>query len=198
MAQILIARFFFENINKTIGCAKFVSDLYVVVGDFNVIQNGELDRKGKTPNTYNPQAQKEIKLMMDEHDLVDVWRLKHPLSHSFTWRRQNRASRIYYFLVSFSFMSKVKQVLIEDKLMSDHQLISLHMQILEYPRGPGYWKFNQKLLDDSLFIEKTKSFLTHFFIDNVGSVNPLIVWDAFKCSFRGYAIKCGSYRQKIH
>ena len=53
--------------------------------------------------------------------------------------------------------------MIEDKLRSDNQLISLHLEMTEHPRGRGYWKYNQKLLEDQIFVEKTSEFIIDFF-----------------------------------
>lgn len=66
----------------------------------------------------------------------------------------------------------------------------------EYPQGRGYWKFNQKLLEDQTFVERTKEFITDFFLYNIGSADPHTVWDTFKCAFRGHSIQFASQRQK--
>ena len=57
----------------------------------------------------------------------------------------------------------------------------------------GYWKFDQSLLDDNLFLTRTESFITDFFRHNIG--DPLIVWATFKCAFRGHAIQDSSIKQ---
>lgn len=188
---------YFDTIKETISSSNFLSDYYIVGGDFNVVQNGDKDRKGNNTN-YHKQAQKVIREMIDEKDLIDIWRQKYPNLQRFTWHRQNQASRIDYFLISFSLITKVKRCTIEDKIRSDHQLICIQLQMLEYQRGPGYWKFNQKLLNDQIFVESTKKFISEFFAINIESANPIIVWEAFKCAFRGHAIKMSSKRQKVN
>lgn len=47
-----------------------------MVGDFNVAQNKEIDRKGNNTARYNHQAHKKIWSIM-EKDPVDIWRLKY-------------------------------------------------------------------------------------------------------------------------
>lgn len=66
----------------------------------------------------------------------------------------------------------------------------------EHPRGTGYWKLNQKLLEDLIFVEKTSEFIRELFSHSVGTANQQVVWEAFKCTFRGHTIKMASYRQK--
>lgn len=167
-----------------------------MVGDYNTVLNTITDRKGNHSTNYHPHEFKEISNIMDTMDLVDIWRLKNLNRTRYTWRRQNQASRIDYFLISFSMVPKVGKVLIEDKLRSDHQLIALHLVLTEFPRGRGYWKFNHNPLKDNIFITKTKEFITDFFSHNIGSADPLIVWDTFKCAFRGHSIQYSSLKQK--
>ena len=67
---------------------------------------------------------------------------------------------------------------------------------MEFPRGPGYWQFNQSLLQDKTFLQQTKQVMSEFFENNVGSANPQVVWDAAKCFFRGHCIKFSSWKKK--
>ena len=57
-------------------------------------------------------------------------------------------------------------------------------------------EFNQSLLDDTLFRTRTEEFTTDFFRHNIGTADPFIVWDTFKCAFRGHAIQYSSIKQK--
>lgn len=168
----------------------------VIVGDFNVALDKRSDRKGNTAIDYHPHALKSIQNVIDAFDLIDIWRFKNPNLTRYTWRRQNQASRIDYFLISFSLINKVTGVSIEDKLRSDHNCIGLNLAIDENTRGPGYWKFNQTLLHDEEFNIKMREFIADFFKHNEGSANPQIVWEAFKCSLRGYAIAYSSWKKK--
>lgn len=145
------------------------------LGGFNSAIDGTLDRKGKTVINYHPQAVAKIENLMDSLDLVDIWHLKNPDLIRYTWTRQNQASRIDYFLISFSLVSKVTSVSIEDEVRSDHHLISLNLSMVENRRGPGYWKFNQSLLLDEEFIKKTERFISDYCTHNSGTANPLMV-----------------------
>ena len=55
---------------------------------------------------------------------------------------------------------------------------------------------NQSIIDDKLFRTRTEEFISDFFRHNIGTADPLIVWDSFKCAFRGYAIQYSSIKQK--
>uniref|UniRef100_A0A674ACN7 Endonuclease/exonuclease/phosphatase domain-containing protein n=1 Tax=Salmo trutta TaxID=8032 RepID=A0A674ACN7_SALTR len=79
-------------------------DSIIMVEPFNTFLNTSMDRKGNHTTNYHPQALKEI---MDVLELVDIWRLKYPDLVRYTWRRLNQASRLDYFLMSFSLAPKV-------------------------------------------------------------------------------------------
>jgi exonuclease III len=130
-----------------------------MVGDYYMVLNTSMDHKGNHTTNYHPHAHKEITNIMDILQLVDIWRLKYPDLVRYTWWRLNTASRLDYFLISFLLAPKV---LIGDRMRSDHQIIGIYIALTEFPRGP-YWKFNQSLLNDNLFLTRTESFLTDFF-----------------------------------
>jgi exonuclease III len=187
---------FFDNIYKNVSTLQATLDSIIIVGDFNTVLNTSMDRKGNHTTNYHPQALKEIRNVMDILELVDIWRLKYPDLVRYTWRRLNQASRLDYFLISFSLAPKVKKCLIGDRMRSDHHIIGIYITLTEFPRGRGYWKFNQSLLDDKLFRTRTEEFITDFFRHNIGTADPHIVWDTFKCAFRGHAIQYSSIKQK--
>ena len=63
----------FENVNLLIG------------GDFNLVLNVNLDKKGGRPSTHE-KCRKFVINMMEDRDLVDVWRREHPTEFGYTWR----------------------------------------------------------------------------------------------------------------
>lgn len=138
---------FFKNICNNLLSSQATKS--IMVGDYNMVLTTSMDRKGNHSTNYHPQAFKEITKIMDTLELVDIWRLKIPDLVSYTWRRLNQASRLDYFLVLFLLASKV---LIGDRMRSDHHLIGLHIALSEFPRGQGYWKCNQSLLDDQFVL----------------------------------------------
>ena len=72
--------------------------------------------------------------------------------------------------------AKVTKVLIGDRMRSDHHIIGIYT-LTEFPHGRGYWKFNQSLLDYKMFRIGTGGFITDFFRHNIGTADPLTVWD---------------------
>lgn len=83
-------------------------------------------------------------------------------------------------------------------LRCDHVTVTLQVTTAEYPHGRGCLKLNQSCLKDPIFVERTKEFIENVFEINENSSNPHNIWEAFKCAFRGYAIKISSWKQKMH
>ena len=138
-----------------------------MVGDFNTVLNTSIYRKGNHTTNYHPQALKEIMNVMDILELVDIWRRKYPDLVRYTWQRLNQASCLDYFLMPFSLAPKVLKLLIGDRMRSDHHIIGIYITLTKFPRGRGYWKFNQSLLDNNLFRTRTEEFIIDLFRHNI-------------------------------
>lgn len=86
-------------------------------------------------------------------DLIDVWRELNPGIRRFSWRRCQplQQSRIDYFLISkgLNDSHRVIRADISPGICSDHSIVSLDIELASSKRGPGLWKFDLALLDNS-------------------------------------------------
>lgn len=118
-----------------------------------VILNPLMDRVH--PGSNNNRCKETVNLIMDQHDLCDAWRLKNPNSRVYTWKKDKnsqKVSRLDYFLISQSLLSKVSSCKINSNYgYSDHSMITLSLTHNVH-RGPGYWKFNAKHLRNLEFV----------------------------------------------
>lgn len=128
--------------------------LIIIGGDWNEIQDTKSDRKSRV----NPQKPvKSLKSLINECRLIDCWRIKHPTTKQFTWKRKNvnnEASRIDYFLIQNELIHKISSTDIRPVLIkyTDHQAVSLYLNVEKTIRGPGYLKLNNSLLNDYMYI----------------------------------------------
>jgi len=93
---------------------------------------------------------------MNMLDLVDMQRERHLNVNKFSYSSKalNLKSRID-FLLAKELKKYVSKVDIQTSLAPDHSLIYLSLNLPEEtPRGPGFWKFNNTLLEDNEYIEK--------------------------------------------
>ena len=76
---------FFERFHNHL--RDFQCDDVIIGGDFNLVLDIDIDKKGGLAKTHTKAVQ-VIKDHMAELDLVDVWRLLNPDGRRYTWRRQ--------------------------------------------------------------------------------------------------------------
>ncbi len=58
----------------------------IIAGDFNLVMDLDIDKKGGRPVT-NKKARDVLQTYMSDSNLVDIWRNQHPGERIFTWKR---------------------------------------------------------------------------------------------------------------
>ena len=79
------------------------ADKYIIIaGDFNTILDIDLDKNGGIKDTH-PKCRNLLLEIINEYNLINVWRLQHPDKKQYTWHSSKKphiSSRLDYFLVS--------------------------------------------------------------------------------------------------
>ena len=131
-----------------------IDNLNIIVGgDWNVILNPKLDSRNYNCGENRPRSRKQIINIMNEHDMVDIWREIFPHKKRYTWRRFNsiQQSRLDYFLISNIMMSKINDIEITPGYRSDHSIVILGLKSKTAQNGDRpYWKFNNSLEGQNL------------------------------------------------
>ena len=172
---------FFENLHEF--C--FPADFTVFVGDFNCYES-DLDKFGG-----NVSSAKYLSDFRSSLYLVDAWRKLHPRVRACSWFNSNFSigSRLDKFFISRNFFSSVLSCEISPCAFSDHDFVNLSLQFdSNFVRGPGLWKFNSSLLNDSDFCYSFDARIRELFdcVDCFPSVKSW--WDFFKTSIRSEII----------
>ena len=133
-----------------------------------------------------------IETTIEEFKLIDIWRLRNPNELKFTRRERARGglvqSRLDFWLISECIQYQLKHCDIKPGNKSDHSLIKLSIEILNtQKRGPGYWKFNNKLLHNIEYINMIKSELKSI-AEKVTMENKNVLWDFTKCQIRSVTL----------
>ena len=133
----------------------------MIGGDFNVIRDAK-DRKSGV--IYHKKSKEIIDNFINAEGYSDIWRTQHPDKLFFTHmsRDYRTWSRIDYFLVSNSLEPMCDCTGITPSVNTDHSLISLEFNCSENKRGPGIWKFNNKVLEDKRFIDELNNMLEQY------------------------------------
>jgi exonuclease III len=171
------------------------SDLNIIIGgDLNDCFIPHLDRYRSKPNAIATEYVNSWKLVCDELNLSDFWRVTNPNKKCYTWRQGSsmtrlKQSRLDYWLVSTHLMFQLENVDIQSGLRSDHSLININFYKSEKPdRGPSYWRFNASLLKDSNYIKQINT----CFSENLEKYKNLedkgLLWDMLKMEMRSSTI----------
>ena len=129
----------------------------VLCGDFNA----HLSRLDSDSNRFRRNtASRLLESILAEYSLKDVWRIHHPHTRQYTWRRLNpvQQSRIDYVFASKHLVSNnvVVKSEIEPGILSDHSIVNLEMRIYSNEKGPGLWRFNNTLLKNEEFVNSVR------------------------------------------
>ena len=121
-------------------------DYTIIVGDWNIALAQE--------DTYNYNSQRNIKSRQfinnyfNTNKYIDIWREQNPKSKRYTWgtKKTFKRARLDYFIISQDVLAFTPKSEINNAYKSDHNQITLKLNINKHPRGKGSWKFNNNLL----------------------------------------------------
>ncbi|KAK7462499.1 hypothetical protein BaRGS_00038468, partial [Batillaria attramentaria] len=86
------------------------------------------------------------------------------------------ARRLDYMLVSDSVIDRAVACNIYSHAQSDHRRVEMRFKTSKLNRGPSYWKFNDSLLQDRLFVQEMNSLLEEI-TEQTHSDDPSVQWD---------------------
>lgn len=188
---------YFEKIFRKIA-NEYETPNLVFGGDFNFVQDVNLDKKGGQPRTHF-KAKEMVTNYMEYLELIDVWRMSHPTDRKYTWKQPKPLifCRLDYFLVSQNLVGYINKADIVSGYSTDHSLITLSINPSQENRGPGYWKLNCSLLSDLEYVHLVKKIIhttTEFYKLKV--IDDLLLWETIKLNIRGETIKYSSWKKK--
>ena len=146
---------FFEKLRHKL--VSFTSVNTILCGDFNVHLGPYDVEMGK----YKPTAaSKCIFELIEQFSLKDIWRFQNPVKREYTWRRKTplQQSKIDYAFSSEAICCNFDvHSFIEAGVKSDHSVIVITAVSARRKRGPGLYRFNNELLNDTEFVELAKT-----------------------------------------
>ena len=190
---------FFKQLKSLL--QQFPSDSIIVGGDFNCPLS-KTDKEGGRDISSRKNVASEIEQLMCILDLNDVWRTLHPGEKQFTWRTSDLKikCRLDYWLIARRLLQKcpVQKCEIKHAGHCDHSLVTVVLQInMEYPRGPGFWKFNSFLLEDDVHTEKSMFKIPHFINEYQDLEDNGLLWELIKMEIRAFPISYSKQKAKM-
>ena len=133
-------------------------------------------------------------------DLVDIYRTRHPNSQHFSYESKSLQvkSRIDFFLVAKFLVKFVSTVGITTSIAPDHKTLLLCLALPETtPRGPGFWKFNNTLLDDEEYTAHIP-FLVLQIREKYSTVqDKQLFWELMKMEIREKSIRSAKQKSRV-
>ena len=165
-------------------------DHIVIGGDINVALQ-EVDRYPK--EKFVPSSVSSFILdFMEEFSWVDVWRFAHPETAQYTWSKRSpiAMSRLDTFICPLSTLSTVTSCEILPSILSDHSFVKIVIQIEKIFRGRSYWKFNNALLNDKVFLDEMNQIIDKYKIETEISDQSQF-WEGLKITMQNFAMDFG-------
>ena len=158
------------------------------------------DKKGGNSVSRKALVIKEIEHLASLYNLTDIWRDRNPHGEGFTWRNKSAKiqCRLDFFLISKILFNEVFTCEILNAPETDHSVITLYLKSEEarQPRGPGFWKFNNSLLEEHEYSNRLRENIT-LFKNKYADVEDLsLKWDLLKKEIRGFTIKYSKIKAK--
>ena len=125
----------------------------ILGGDQNLTMRDDLDRVNCVSD-QNDKGRIDIKYLAQVHDLEDIFRLRNPNKKKYTYFKENKASRIDFWLTSSSLNNQIEKVDTQYNPYSDHHGIKLTFRTNETKVGKGLWKMNTANILTSEFKEQ--------------------------------------------
>ena len=177
----------------------YIGKSIVLGGDLNIC----LDEISKPASSHNKLYFDSMHKLMNNFDLVDIWRLKHPNTNRSTRREKTRygfiQSRIDFLLISCHLEFFVKSVDIVPSIKSDHSLLTLSLVLQkDHARGKGLWKFNSSLLQDNDYQELVRDTIKEGLEDSKNLESKELTWDYLKCRIRTMTISFSMKKKKAN
>jgi exonuclease III len=144
----------FEHINV------MDNESIILGGDWNFAMDPKLDTNHA--HVYRPNSRCTVRNYMEQFFLTDIFRELNPGKRKYTWRRFNsmQRSRLDFFLVSEEFGSIIDNADMYSGYISDHSLVYLTLKTKSAKTHRPFWKFNNSLLKDPLFVDIVKKTIT--------------------------------------
>ena len=143
-------QFFVDMFDKTFTD----SENLIYIGDFNVVMEPSIDRKGEKCNNRN--SCNILQTSCENLMLTDIWRARNNGTRRYSYSRKRpkpTASRIDFALTSCGIESKISSIFYIPCSLTDHSAVFLSLNFQEDSRGVGYWKFNNTMLQDEAFVQ---------------------------------------------
>ena len=136
----------------------------ILAGDFNMVEDPFLDRSPPTRNRVYSKGKDQLQNFTYIYNITDKWRERYPDQLVYTWfslkNNENIASRLDRAYISDELNYHGTTLDTPTDYTTDHTPLILRFSLkAKIEKGPGFWKFNNSLLEDPEYIEYIEQIL---------------------------------------
>ena len=140
-----------------------------------------------------------IAATMEGFDLVDIQRVRHPKLQKFTYESKSLKvkSRIDFSLVAKNLTLSVKNTQIFPAIAPDHDAMFISLSLPnQCPTGPGFWKFNNTLLNDEQYVNRVRDTCAQARNYYGHLTDKRLFWEMIKMEIRSATISYSKSKSK--
>ena len=169
-------------------------------GDYNLIIDGNFDYMGSNVPVKN-KFNEHFEDFLISYNLEDIWRKKNPGKKQFTFKQKQPVvqTRLDYWFISLNLDKLVHTCHILPSITPDHSGVKLVFRNLvdNFDYGKSYWKFNNSLCEDKVFVDKMIDKIKELKEDLVPQISDkLLLWDFMKMKIREFIISFSKEKAK--
>ena len=187
------------NINIYNICNKHSIENVILLGDFNLVKDNDLDIVSGLPHLV--KTVQIFNNVIKNLDLIDIWRKTHGRKKDFSWSCNTpfTARRLDYIFTSLNLLPFCINCELINIGFSDHKAVLVSMDFSKFKRGPGTYKFNTKLLHNNQFVSEVKQEILKI---NQMNLTPHEKWEYVKIQIKelgkiyGKSIAAENHRKK--
>ena len=168
----------------------------IFCGDFNMVLNNELDIISGAP--HREEDVTRFKNWVSNCEIVDAWRARHGNLKEFTWSRPNpfTARRLDYIFCGEDLVPHINNVYHETIFATDHRMVALELQTNKFKKSSSFWKFNNSLLRDKIYIQKINTIIDESVV-NPPCENKMMRWELLKAEIKANTIAFSIHKNRI-
>lgn len=171
----------------------------IIAGDMNT----NLDDLSALPHSAHRSTRDtyptHLLALVNEYNLMDIWRRKNPNSQRGTFHRNQYSSRLDCIFAPAYIIPSVTSININPEPLSDHCSVTLEVNVTPSLRGPGFWRFDNNLLTDAAFMQGMGAHIAEALIGDF--TDPNVHWEWIKFKIREFTLSYVTNRireQKKH
>ena len=184
---------FFNKVQKWISQFALNKDEMIIGGDFNCVESHKLDRI-ETSTYVADTSLKSYMNLKEKLQLSDIWRDMQPNKKQYTYLEKSRLDKFLITQECSNLTQKTK--IFTAGIRSDHKCISIELNLSSTKRGPGRWKLNTSILNDTAYKTELPKVIQHV-KQNFNFLSKQMIWEVCKIKVKEFTIAYCTKKQAI-